>query len=48
LDLFGRKIASATLHDGRAEVNLSSCAKGVYMARISSKEGTSTIKLVKE
>ena len=48
MDLFGRKVANAILHEGRAEVDLSSCAKGVYMARISCESGTRTIKLVKE
>lgn len=48
LDLFGRKVANAVLHEGHAEVDLSSCAKGVYMARISCESGTRTIKLVKE
>ena len=48
MDLFGRKVASAIIHEGRTEVDLSSCAKGVYMARISSEAGTRTIKLVKE
>jgi hypothetical protein len=47
-DLFGRKITSAILNEGCAEVDLSDCAKGVYMARISSEAGTRTIKLVKE
>ena len=47
-DLFGRKITTAMLNEGRAEVDLSGCAKGVYMARISSEAGTRTIKLVKE
>lgn len=48
MDLFGRKVASAIIHEGRTEVDLSSCAKGVYMARISGESGTRTIKLVKE
>ena len=48
MDLFGRKVASAIIHEGRTEVDLSSCAKGVYMARISGEAGTRTIKLVKE
>ena len=48
MDLFGRKVASAIMHEGHAEMDLSSCAKGVYVARISSEAGTSTIKLVKE
>jgi hypothetical protein len=48
MDLFGRKVASAIMQEGRAVVDLSGCAKGVYMARISSEAGTRTIKLVKE
>ena len=47
-DLFGRQVMSATLRNGRAELDLSAFAKGVYVARISSEAGTSTIKLVKE
>ena len=48
VDLFGRQVMSAVLHDGRAEFDLSSVAKGVYVARIISAMGSSTIKLVKE
>lgn len=48
IDLFGRKVATTIMQEGRAEVDLSSCAKGVYMARISGEAGTCTIKLVKE
>ena len=48
MDLFGRKVATAIMQEGRAVVDLSGCAKGVYMARISSEAGTRTIKLVKE
>lgn len=47
-DLFGRQVMSATLLEGRAELDLNDVAKGVYVARISSEAGTSTIKLVKE
>ena len=47
-DLFGRQVMSATLREGRAELDLSGFAKGVYVARISSEAGTSTVKLVKE
>ena len=47
-DLFGRQVMSATLRNGRAELDLSAFAKGVYVARISSEASTSTIKLVKE
>ena len=47
-DLYGRQMTTATLHQGRAELDLSDVAKGVYVARISSEVGTSTIKLVKD
>lgn len=47
-DMFGRKITSALLCEGRADIDLSGCANGVYMAHISSAMGTSVIKLVKE
>ena len=47
-DLFGREIVSASLHDGRADIDLGDCANGVYVARVSSEVGLATIKLVKE
>lgn len=47
-DLFGRLVAEVELHDGRAIVDLSSCAQGVYMAKISGGNGMATLKLVKE
>ena len=47
-DMMGKQVAFATLNNGRAELNLSAYAKGVYVARITSEAGTSTIKLVKE
>ena len=47
-DLFGRKIISSSLCKGHADIDLSNCAKGVYVAQISSEVGTTTIKLVKE
>ena len=47
-DLFGRQIMSAALYDGRAELDLSGVAKGVYVARISGESGVTTVKLVKE
>lgn len=47
-DLLGRKVTSAALFEGRADLDLSGCAKGVYMARVSNETGTATIKLVKE
>lgn len=47
-DLFGRILSSTKLHEGHAEVNLDGFAHGVYMARITSDCGSTTIKLVKE
>ena len=47
-DLFGRQVMATTLMEGRVELDLSVVAKGVYVARISSEAGTSTVKLVKE
>jgi hypothetical protein len=47
-DMLGKQMAVASLREGHAELDLSSFAKGIYMARISSEAGTSTIKLVKE
>jgi hypothetical protein len=47
-DMLGKQMLTASVINGRAELDLSAFAKGVYMARISSEAGTSTIKLVKE
>ena len=47
-DMMGKQLLTALVVDGRAELDLSTFAKGVYVARISSEAGTSTIKLVKE
>ena len=47
-DLFGRQMASTLLGDGRAELDISAWVQGVYVARISSTEGTTTIRLIKE
>ena len=47
-DLSGRRMASATLHQGRVELVLSNFAQGVYMARIASKNGATTLRLIKE
>ena len=47
-DLFGRQVLSATLLEGRAELDLSDVAKGVYVARISSDNGVATVRLIKE
>ena len=48
LDLCGRQVATSTLVDGRADIDMSSYARGLYMAYISSASGTATIKVVKE
>lgn len=47
-DTMGKQVAFATLSNGRAELDLSAFAKGVYVARITTEAGTSIIKLVKE
>ena len=47
-DMLGKQMLTALVINGRAELDLSAFAKGVYVARISSESGTSTIKLVKE
>lgn len=47
-DLFGRQVMSAPLQEGRVKLDLSSVAKGVYVARVASEAGMTTIKLVKE
>ena len=47
-DLFGRQVMSATLLEGRAELDLNDVAKGVYVARISSDNGVATVRLIKE
>ena len=47
-DLFGRQVMSATLREGHTEIDLSGVIEGVYVARIASETGTTTIKLVKE
>lgn len=47
-DLFGRQVAQVPLAEGRAKLDLSNFAQGVYTARISGNRGVSTVKLVKE
>lgn len=47
-DMLGKQMLTAPVAEGRAEIDLSTFAKGVYVARISSETGTRTIKLVKE
>ena len=47
-DMLGKQMLTASVIEGRAELDLGGFAKGVYMARISSETGTSTIKVVRE
>ena len=47
-DVLGKQMLTTSVVEGRAEIDLSTFAKGVYVARISSEAGTRTIKLVKE
>ena len=47
-DLFGRHVMSATLLEGRVELDLSDVAKGIYVAHISSDNGVATVRLIKE
>ena len=47
-DLYGRQVMSATLLEGRVELDLSGIATGVYVARISSDNGVATVRLIKE
>ena len=47
-DMLGKQMLTAPIAEGRAELDLSTFAKGVYVARISSETGMRTVKLVKE
>lgn len=47
-DMLGKQLLTAPVMEGHAELDLSAFAEGVYVARISTEIGTSTIKLVKE
>lgn len=47
-DMMGRQVTKAMLHEGQAEFDISNLAQGVYIARITSDRGVSTIKLIKE
>lgn len=48
LDMCGRQVATSLLVDGHADIDMSGCAQGMYLARISGTSGTATIKVVKE
>ena len=41
-------VAATLLREGRAELDLSGIAQGVYTARVSGKDGVAIVKLVKE
>ena len=41
-------VAATLLREGRAELDLSGVAQGVYTARVSGKDGVAIVKLVKE
>lgn len=47
-DLTGRQMASSTLHEGHVVLDVSGFAQGVYVARIASNRGVSTVKIVKK
>ena len=47
-DMFGKQVASTSIREGRAEIDLTDCAKGVYVAHIASASSTTAIKLIKE
>lgn len=47
-DVSGRKTATARLHGGNSEIDMSGFAQGVYMARITSDRGTTTVRIIKE
>ena len=47
-DLFGRKVADTKLRSGRIDLDMNGLAPGVYVARISSENGVTTMKIVKE
>lgn len=48
LDLVGKQVASGVIVDGRAEIDLSAFADGVYMVRISGDDGVTTVKIIKK
>ena len=47
-DLWGRQVVSATLFEGRAEIDASGLAPGIYTAHVASEEGIATVRLIKE
>lgn len=47
-DVFGKRVAFASIFEGRAEIDLGAFASGVYMVRISCATGTTMMKLMRE
>ena len=47
-DMFGRKVMSASLFNGRADLDLSGLAQGIYTARVATANGTTAVKLMKQ
>ena len=47
-DMFGKFVTSARISEGRAEIDLTQCARGVYAVRLNGANASIIIKLVKE
>ena len=47
-DLFGRKVATVQVRSGQLDLDINALAKGVYVARISSDKGITTMKIIKD
>lgn len=47
-DMFGKQVMTSVVVDGRAELDISGFAQGVYMVRVSDVSGMTTIRVVKE
>ncbi|MBP5205315.1 MAG: T9SS type A sorting domain-containing protein [Bacteroidales bacterium] len=47
-DMYGKRVAAASVTGGSAKIDLSRCANGVYIVRLTNSNGTAVTKLVKE
>lgn len=47
-DMFGKQLLTETVVEGRATLDLSTYAKGVYMVRVVGDSGTKTVRIVKD
>ena len=47
-DMFGKFVTSARISEGRAEIDLTQCTRGVYAVRLNGANASTIIKLVKE